>query len=134
MMTRKPPVLILLACLFTTPAHSQRVELILDGSGSMWGEVGGEAKIVAAKRTMASLVGGIELPPGSTLGLTVYGHRAKGDCADIEHFPAGGLRPALGARAADRGHPAQGHDAEFTADSQTLRPQHRTLFCISAQH
>ena len=68
----------------TTSAH--RVEFILDGSGSMWGRVSGEEKIVAAKRVMKDLITDIELAPESELGLVVYGHRKKGDCQDIEQF------------------------------------------------
>ena len=68
----------------TTSAH--RVEFILDGSGSMWGRVSGEEKIVAAKRVMTDLITDIELAPESELGLVVYGHRKKGDCQDIERF------------------------------------------------
>ena len=67
-------------------ADAHRVEFILDGSGSMWGKAGAEEKIVAAKRVMKDLVQNIELAPDSTLGLVVYGHRKKGDCADIEQF------------------------------------------------
>lgn len=89
-MTRKTSALLLAACCLAPAAMAQRVEFILDGSGSMWGEAGGEAKIVAAKRAMVDLLSGIELPSSATLGLTIYGHRAKGDCADIEHFSAVG--------------------------------------------
>ncbi len=56
--------------------------LILDASGSMWGRVHSETKIEAARRVVRSLVG--KLPDGARLGLVAYGHRRKGDCADIE--------------------------------------------------
>jgi Ca-activated chloride channel family protein len=56
--------------------------LIQDGSGSMWGRVDGEPKIVTAKQVLQNLVA--EAPDGIELGLMVYGHRRKGDCADIE--------------------------------------------------
>ena len=71
---------------FPTLVGAHRVEFILDASGSMWGKAGAEEKIVAAKRVMKDLVQNIELAPDSTLGLVVYGHRRKGDCADIEQF------------------------------------------------
>lgn len=56
--------------------------LILDGSGSMWGQVGGEAKIVAARRVVTELAAGLD--PERELALVAYGHRREGDCADIE--------------------------------------------------
>ena len=56
--------------------------LIFDASGSMWGQIEGENKIVIARRVLNDLVD--ELPEGSELGLVAYGHRREGDCADIE--------------------------------------------------
>ena len=55
---------------------------ILDGSGSMWGQIEGKHKIVIAKEVMTGLVQ--ELPADIRVGLQVYGHRNKGDCQDIE--------------------------------------------------
>ena len=68
---------------------------ILDGSGSMWGQVEGKHKIVIAKEVMTGLVQ--ELPPDIRAGLEVYGHRSKGNCQDIEIVvPVGsGNRQAL---------------------------------------
>ena len=71
----------------TLPAHASttqfpEVMIILDGSGSMWGKAGGEAKISAAKKVLKELVP--SLPVEVKLGLTVYGHRQKGNCDDIE--------------------------------------------------
>ena len=74
--------LILWVCL---PAHGgemPEVMFILDGSGSMWGSTGGAPKIDAAKEVMAKVVPA--LPEGVKVGLTVYGHRRKGDCSDVE--------------------------------------------------
>lgn len=56
--------------------------LILDASNSMWGQIGGENKIVIARRSIGGLVD--ELPDTSQVGLVAYGHRREGDCADIE--------------------------------------------------
>ncbi|RMG45511.1 MAG: VWA domain-containing protein [Candidatus Dadabacteria bacterium] len=55
---------------------------ILDGSGSMWGRAGGRTKIEAAKEVLNKLIS--EMPDNLLSGLTVYGHRRKGDCSDIE--------------------------------------------------
>lgn len=56
--------------------------LILDASGSMWGQIDGVNKIVIAKDTVESLVRG--LPAEQRLGMVAYGHRKEGDCGDIE--------------------------------------------------
>ncbi|MBL3600347.1 MAG: VWA domain-containing protein [gamma proteobacterium endosymbiont of Lamellibrachia anaximandri] len=70
-----------------TPAATAKVEparmvLVLDASGSMWGQIKGKAKITIAKAVMADLIR--ELPTDFQTGLMVYGHRRKGDCDDIE--------------------------------------------------
>ncbi len=56
--------------------------LILDASGSMWGQISGEAKIVGARKVVGELIKGLE--PGRPVGLVAYGHRREADCADIE--------------------------------------------------
>ncbi len=64
--------------------------LILDASGSMWGQIGGENKIVIARRVVGDLID--DLPEGQQIGLIAYGHRREGDCDDIETVtPMGGL-------------------------------------------
>ncbi len=59
-----------------------RTILVLDGSGSMWGQIDGVNKIVIAREVMVELLA--TLPPEQELGLMSYGHRRKGDCSDIE--------------------------------------------------
>ena len=54
----------------------------MDGSGSMWGQIEGVNKIVIAREVVGEILG--DFPEDQTLGLTVYGHRTKGDCSDIE--------------------------------------------------
>lgn len=66
----------------TASAEQSRLLFILDGSGSMWGQVEGTTKIELAKDMMTNLVE--ELPRDLYTGLEVYGHRNKGDCNDIE--------------------------------------------------
>ncbi len=56
--------------------------LIFDASGSMWGQIEGKAKITIAKEVMEGIVN--DLPDDINVGLTVYGHRRKGDCDDLE--------------------------------------------------
>lgn len=70
------------------------VMIVLDGSGSMWGKAGDQAKIQAAKNVLKNLVP--SLPEEVKVGLTVYGHRRKGRCDDIEiMIPAGSTDRAL---------------------------------------
>ena len=79
-----------LATLATSPAaaQSERTILVLDASGSMWGQIDGEAKITIAQRVIGDLLD--TLPADQEIGLTLYGHRRKGDCGDIElAVPAG---------------------------------------------
>lgn len=81
-----------LVCSVTSTMHAQenavasakvgKVMIVLDGSNSMWGQVDGEAKITIAKDVMTDLI--TNWDDSVDLGLTVYGHRRKGDCADIE--------------------------------------------------
>ncbi|MEO1238109.1 MAG: VWA domain-containing protein [Pseudomonadota bacterium] len=68
--------------------------LVLDGSGSMWGQIDGTAKITIAQTVVRDLLG--TLPETQAIGLTVYGHRARGDCSDIETIVA----PGVGTRGA----------------------------------
>lgn len=66
------------------PAEGEAPALLLvfDASGSMWGQIGGENKIVIARQVLKSLVG--SLPDDAKVGLVAYGHRREGDCDDIE--------------------------------------------------
>jgi Ca-activated chloride channel family protein len=66
----------------TKTKDGERMVLVLDASGSMWGQIDGKPKIAIAKSVLAELVD--ELPEDLHVGLTVYGHRRKGDCKDIE--------------------------------------------------
>ena len=92
----------LISALFLSPAavtaqESSRAILVLDASGSMWGQIDGKAKITIAQEVIADLLQ--SLPATTELGLTVYGHRRKGDCGDIETMilPNGDQRAAIAA-------------------------------------
>ncbi len=56
--------------------------IVLDGSGSMWGQIGGTPKIEIARDAIGRMLA--DWPENSTLGLMAYGHRREGDCDDIE--------------------------------------------------
>lgn len=65
-------------------AAAVRTILVLDASGSMWGQIEGKAKIEIAKEVLTDLVN--DLPDQSDAGLVAYGHRSKGDCRDVEEL------------------------------------------------
>lgn len=73
------PIVLALAA---APAQANDALLILDASGSMWGQVEGQTKISAARRAVDSILA--KWRPADRLGLMAYGHRTKGDCKDIE--------------------------------------------------
>ncbi len=78
-----------------------RTMIVLDASGSMWGRIDGRPKIEIAREALGELLGG--WPSGAGLGLTVYGHRRKGDCGDIETLVGpGSTDPRAVERAAAR--------------------------------
>lgn len=78
--------LLLLAVILVGPVRAAdgpaRVMLVLDASGSMWQKLGERYKIEIAREVVRDLVGTWD--DGVALGLTAYGHRRRGDCADIE--------------------------------------------------
>lgn len=90
---------VLAATLIGTPstAAAERGIVVLDASGSMWGQIGGEAKMSIARRVLANVTA--TLPPEMELGLIAYGHREKGRCDDIELV----VEPAPGSIAAVAG-------------------------------
>ena len=74
---------VLAALLFALPAMAAgKTIIVLDGSGSMWGQIDGTTKIEIARDTLRKVMG--TLPQDTELGLVAYGHREKGSCSDIE--------------------------------------------------
>jgi len=55
------------------PEAARNIEIVLDASNSMWGQIGGEAKITIARKVLAQIISG--LPETMNVGLRVYGHR-----------------------------------------------------------
>jgi len=73
-------------------ATKSRVMIVLDASGSMWGQVGGKPKIQIAREVIRDLMS--RWDAAMDLGLMAYGHRSKGDCGDIETLiPTGPADP-----------------------------------------
>lgn len=96
MSIRALAALLLAISLGSTAAAAQapQVLFVLDGSGSMWGQVDGEPKIGIARQVMSELVR--NLPAEVQVGLAAYGHNRKGDCEDIEILaPVGSPRDGI---------------------------------------
>jgi len=97
----------------TTPVQSQdpgRAMIVFDGSGSMWGQIDGTAKIVTARETLSKVVK--QFPPDLEVGLIAYGHNRKGDCLDIETLvPVG---------------PVSVRAAQLVASVEALKPKGKT--------
>lgn len=78
-----------------TAQAAERTMIVLDASGSMWGQIEGEAKIGIARRVLTEVLGSV--PGEIELGMMAYGHREKGQCSDIETLvaPAAGTGSAI---------------------------------------
>ena len=74
--------LLVVACLTTPARAAEKMLFVLDGSGSMWGEIDGRTKNEIAKEVLGERAR--SLPETIEAGLMVYGHRQKGSCEDIE--------------------------------------------------
>lgn len=74
---------------------AEQVMIVLDASGSMWGQINGKPKLEIARETLAKVLA--DTPRGMELGLIAYGHRQKGSCEDIELVvpAAAGTGPAI---------------------------------------
>nr|WP_321507489.1 VWA domain-containing protein [uncultured Celeribacter sp.] len=84
-------------------AEQANTIIVMDGSGSMWGQIDGRPKLEIARQTLADVL--VDFPPDRSLGLLAYGHRRKGDCADIELLVA----------------PAPGTASQLLSSASTMR-------------
>jgi len=66
----------------TAAAQAQNTIIVLDASGSMWGQIDGVSKIEIAREVLGDLLQGWDST--TPLGVVAYGHRREGDCTDIE--------------------------------------------------
>jgi len=73
---------LLLALSSLAATADSRTILVLDGSGSMWGQIEQAHKIDIARKVIRKVLS--ETPDDQQLGLVAYGHNRKGDCSDIE--------------------------------------------------
>ena len=82
----KPALLGALVLLAVSGAPGARaagsdILFVLDGSGSMWGQIDGVAKIETARETLSRLLN--DVPGESRLGLMTYGATSKTSCEDV---------------------------------------------------
>lgn len=94
----------LLALVFTSASifaaqAADRAIIVLDASGSMWGQIEGKPKLEIARQTLRNVLQTV--PADMELGLMAYGHREKGSCTDIQLVvpPAAGTAAAITAAA-----------------------------------
>lgn len=80
----------LVGAVSTEVSAQERTIIVLDGSGSMWGQIDGKPKLQIARETLRQVLPGV--PETTALGLMAYGHREKGNCGDIELI----VPPAVG--------------------------------------
>lgn len=96
-------ILALAVAVFTAQAGfaQERTMIVLDGSGSMWGQIDGVPKLTIARETLHEVLP--QVPVDTELGLMSYGHREKGNCDDIEIIvpPAPGTAEQITAAADD---------------------------------
>ena len=78
---------------------AERTIIVLDASGSMWGQIDGKPKLEIAREALRAVLKTV--PTDAELGLMAYGHREKGSCTDIELVvpPASGSASAITAAA-----------------------------------
>ncbi len=78
-------------------AHAQSPDnatvIVLDASGSMWGQLAdGVTKVETARGVLRDYLAGRNM--SVPLGLVAYGHNRKGDCGDIEVLAGVGVQDA----------------------------------------
>lgn len=121
-------------------AADKSIELILDASGSMNGQLkSGETKLAAAKTAVAEVVEALE--PNVRLAFRAYGHqspRTKKDCDDTELLVPFGPVDAVSDQvlAVSKGLSAQGYTPittvlGFAADDLKNEPGARTVVLVS---
>jgi Ca-activated chloride channel homolog len=123
-------VALLLTC---HPALADDAILVLDASGSMWGQIEGKTKVEIARGVIGGLLD--DLPAARRLGLVAYGHRREADCADIEEVvPVGTDRAAI--RGAVNGLAFKGRTplsaaVKFAAEKLRYEQQPATVILVS---
>ena len=103
-----PLLLLSFANYADTKAQNNQSMLVLDASGSMWGQIDGKTKIEIAREVVSNTVNSWD--KDQLLGLIAYGHNRKSDCSDIEMLIE----------------PQKVNSAEFTSIANQLKPKGKT--------
>ena len=79
----------------TIAADKPGTMLVLDASGSMWGQIDGVNKITIAREVVEDILS--DFPADQNLGFVTYGHRERGQCSDIQTViePTAGTAPEI---------------------------------------
>jgi Ca-activated chloride channel homolog len=86
---------VLMLFMASAASAADKAIIVLDASGSMWGQIDGKAKLEIARETLKTVLATV--PADLELGFMAYGHREKGACDDIELLvpPAAGTSGAI---------------------------------------
>lgn len=127
------PLALALAASSLSSARADDAILVLDASGSMWGQIDGKTKVEIARAAVSDLLG--RVPADRRLGLVAYGHRREGDCADIEEIVAVGtdrtaIRTAVG-NLAFKGKTPLGAAVRFAAEKLRYTDTRATVILVS---
>jgi Ca-activated chloride channel family protein len=120
--------------LSSEPAIPSDTMIVLDSSGSMWGQIDGVAKRDIARQALRDILP--NLSPEGNIGLVAYGHRREGDCSDIEilHKALPGERESLIATADSlnaRGKTPLTQAVRIAADSLSISDEPATVILIT---
>lgn len=86
---------VLALTLVTATEAAERTIVVLDASGSMWGQVDGRPKLQIAQEALRTALQ--SLPTDRAVGFMAYGHRDSASCEDIELLvpPAAGTADTI---------------------------------------
>ena len=89
----------LVLMLTAAASAAERTIIVLDASGSMWGQIDDRPKQMIAREALKTVLQ--SLPADRAVGLMAYGHRDKASCEDVETLvpPAAGSAGAITAAA-----------------------------------
>ncbi len=114
-------------------AEAPRTMLVLDGSGSMWGQISGKTKIEIARDVVTRVLD--RTPNDRELGLVAYGHSREGDCSDIAQLAEiGSDRSAIRAEVQSlnpKGKTPLSDAVVFAADRLSWRTTPATVVLVS---
>ncbi len=88
----RAPLAAMIVSLIAAPAFAANVMLLIDGSGSAAGRIGGTTKLDIARQSLSAILAGA--PSDLAIGIAAYGHRQRETCSDYEVLAPPGPVPA----------------------------------------